>query len=245
MLLLKELVGRLTKLLRLLLDRVPMHSILDLLQVPAGRIRHVVKDIVGLHRFRAPLLVPEYQVNPLVHVPVHIVRLIERLPVPDHEIDGRVSPRGQLHSVDRLAVLPGSEGQGLVRAEKFHGKVLHEKLWNQFLHIRRVAEHARPRLLHGVEHAIRRVELARLKPQEVPGGRPHQPIHHVARVAVVRSVQKRRIFWVALRHERKALLEHAQALFVQSAHGLAQIPEPQRCGRTDGQTDGRTDESVN
>mmetsp|Transcript_32287 Transcript_32287/g.79275 ORF Transcript_32287/g.79275 Transcript_32287/m.79275 type:complete len:400 (+) Transcript_32287:1181-2380(+) len=151
----------------------------------------IVEDVARLLRVLAPLLVPKYQVDPLVQVVRHVIalqggaRLAHKLP--------RVAlgPRRQHHVIDLDAILARAEVEGVDIGEEVWVVV---ELRHKLLH---VAQVGRPRagavaLREAVEQPVADVKPATLQGTVVRGVglEAHKIVQHVRRCRVVRAVVK-------------------------------------------------------
>jgi len=70
----EDLLRRLAELPNLHLDALPLHRIVDRVDIDGAFVREVVEEIVSAHRVRAALVAAEDQVDPLVQVGRYILR---------------------------------------------------------------------------------------------------------------------------------------------------------------------------
>eukprot|EP00959_Pyramimonas_sp_CCMP1952_P219873 4597228-Pyramimonas_sp.AAC.1 len=192
--------------------------------VHLGLVRGVEEDIVRLHRRRARLLAPEHQVHPPVQVRAHVLAL-QRLAVHAHElVHATFRPGGEQHVPHCDAVLLDAELVA-VHVEEELREV--EELGRELLDVLHVLQAVLPAVGHGVEEAVRVVELAALQRAVQRGERlqPDQVAEDDGGGGVVRPVQEGGRVRVVLHRELVPLLEVVQPGLGQRADGLGQVPE--------------------
>ena len=164
-----QLRRRLPEELDLLLHRRSVLRV-EALEVDGAFVRQIVEDVQVLLRVLPVLLVPEDQIDPLVEMCGHVLRL-ERFAVEPHELIRRsVRPRWEPDVAEGVAPLRRAEAEVVGVAEKV-GEV--EELGDQFLHVRHVFEARRPRLRDRIKEPIGDVEAAALQPNVLGRVRLH------------------------------------------------------------------------
>ena len=159
-----QLRGALPKVGDLHLHGPPRDGVLDSVHVHGVLVGQVVKHVARLDGVLAALLVAEDQVDPVVEVSGHVVRL-ERLPVEADELFlAAVGPGGQ-HDVAEGVARLGHAHVEPVRVGQRLGEV--EELGNQLLEVGRVAQAPLPGGRDRVKHAVGLVKVAPLEVPEV------------------------------------------------------------------------------
>ena len=137
----QQLTRCLAKVFNLTLECLLGDRVLDTLQINGALICKIIKHITIPDRFWTPLLVSKYQIDPLMDLTRHKLRL-QCHAVDAHEIVRVLGPLGQLNVVHQVVVLRAAHVK-LIQIEKHLGQV--EKLRYKLLHVRGVALTVLPR----------------------------------------------------------------------------------------------------